>query len=205
MKNKGFTIVEMLAIILLVGVLAGTGYFITHRQHKTVSQIESPPLTQRKASDITSTWLTFNHPSGDYSVKLVDGWHYTLQDNGLLFLQCTKDSVTECTYSANSHAIINNVSGGRDGVVGLFIIDGDGATPSGQNFGTIKASNISGQAYQQVTADDGVGLGPPKGSVITDYYFEKGSKKVMVEYQIPPGATDNTALVKKMISTLAIH
>lgn len=208
-NQKGFGVVEVLIILVVVGLIGGAGWYVssqnkvnTRDQASSKESDKNGENASEESDDGTSTWLTFTPNSKLYTIKLPDGWSFWHQDDDC---DCLYSQVMG--FEAGTPATIEKTQGGRDGVFGYFIA-ADDSDRSAERFaglkqqGTIKAGELTGKKYYFEQTTDAEGIGLEKGGKSYSYYFIKDGKGIYISYSINPGETNNLELVEKSIKTL---
>ncbi len=213
MKNtKGFTLIEGLLILVIAGVLGGTGWYVWHHHKKTTipsssttspTSASSTQSTTSATPDPTANWTLFTSQDG-FSIRIPDGWQL-INNNGELISPVDSSSLT---YKAGTAATITKQTLGDD-AVHPFVIYSPGYTDQQlksanyQNLGQISAKNTIATKYYYEQTSQPQGLGLDKGDKEYRYHFASGQKTVDVTYVIRPGDSDNTNMVEKAVKTFS--
>ncbi len=215
-NQKGFTAIEIVLILVIVGVLSFAGWYVYNSQKKTNDTLNKTAQGQGEAQkattkatltqpkDETANWLLFTSKQKTYSFKVPDGWKLTHQTDSDLAYATGQD----LAYKAGTKATVVETSGGRDGIYGFSISFDDNEVTSTRKFTDFKNegtfvtnTGLSGTKYSITFTDESQGIGPPKGSVEYAYYFVKDGKAMYVDYIQVPGAPDSLAVAEKAIKT----
>lgn len=214
-NQKGFGIVEVLLLIVLMGLVGGVGYYVYSQSKKndTESKTQVGVTTEKPATekapavtDETADWLLYESPGKEFSIRLADGWVleryqklapiYAAESSNIVLKNGTKAKIVE-------------VDGGRDFnyvAFGLWYYDAQDLNTVGtmqKTFKTDQGLNVEKYYYKQLTEPDGIGL--PKGTEEYNYYIKSGEKYVGINHDVIPGQTEQTVLVEKVIKTLKIN
>lgn len=112
-NNKGFGAIEALLIVVIIGILGFTGWYVWNSHKKTNSiynaanQVNSSTTTYPKGSakkkpavDPTADWVAYSSKEGQYSLKYPKTWvtfaEPKLCTEGLLLLGADSKSVGTC-------------------------------------------------------------------------------------------------------------
>jgi hypothetical protein len=215
-KQQGFSIVSVLLIVVVLGLICGTGWYVWQaRKPKTTATKAAAanpapaptPAPPPAATDETSSWLTFQPKSKVYAVKLPDGWKFFHQNDACDCLYSADGDAAQ-TYKVGTRAVVTPIQGGRDGVVGYSIFVNDLPKEAEQfvgfeKVGEFKTAGLTGTKYSRLQTDDAEGPDSVgKGGKVYEYYFVKGNKTITVTYSVPAGKPDNVAMVEKSLKTL---
>lgn len=206
--QSGFSVVEVLVILVIVSLVGAVGWLVYNRQ-KTTQQAQKNPETVIKnveptkvPVDETENWASFTPNSKLYTVKLPDGWTFLHQND-----ECDCLYSQTMNFKAGAPATVGKTQGGRDGINGFFIVadDRDMSSERFQNIekqGTITAGDLEGTKYyyEQTTEPEGIGI--DKGGKEYKYYFIKNGKGIYISYSINPGDSNNIEIIEKSIKTL---
>lgn len=218
MKNnqKGFSVVEILIVIVVVGLLGAAGWLVYDRQNKTNNSEQSAGNTQNgklkeqqanseaqpaQTVDETQNWTNFTSSKG-WQLRIPDGWE--------LYTDTTSAGLTAYSsleYKAGTRAVIEKTSFGRGGPFVLSTGNyaaGDPATekPDYLTDETVfKAKNVEGRRYTGTLKED-VPMDGFKGDTIYWYVFVKDTKSVIFRHHQPKDAKSIVADLEKALSTL---
>ncbi len=158
-------------------------------------------------ADETSSWLLYESPGKEYSMRLADGWSllrcdkspsmYTYDNSKLMFL-------------AGQKAVVSEISCGSDGRTGLFINHATQnieqiVTPGAKQTSLKTNDGLEVEKYYWVVSGYGEGIGMANGDTEYTYVIRQSAKSVMtVSYSFQPGNTDYHELVEKVIKTISI-
>jgi hypothetical protein len=194
LNQKGFTPVHAALLVVIIGLIGGTGYYVSTPAKKAPS----------KPVDETAGWLLYSSPGKEFSVRLADGWVLERYQKSASIYQFDN---TKLALVKGVQAVVDEVQGGKDGGAGLFISYADQNLEQVVKTGTKQTSlktndGIEVEKYYGVTGE-GEGIGPPTGSLEYNYFIYRGNNAVIsVFYSVAPGATDYHALVEKVVETV---
>jgi type II secretory pathway pseudopilin PulG len=225
-KQHGFSVIEGLLILVIVGLLGFVGWYVWNSQNITDKLLDSSAKssgvvvkTSKKkiapppsAADPTANWVTYTSKTGQYSLKYPSNWVAAKAPKG-------------CDSSDGALLLL----GGNSSSVGTYCADGDVA---GQVYVYSAAGNyVSGSSLdtqrhpdlktQSVTVNgitgtkqtgtykslaDDIGSGPINGEVDTQYVFYANSRTYYFEYVQKPGYPDVLSDFNLMVTkTLQFH
>lgn len=208
MKNqKGFSIVEVIMVILVVGLIAAVGWLVYDRQ-KSSNQTPNVQVTEGTKSyegqKVTSGL-------GRLSVEIPQGWNEVLRpaDSDWLLIKGTKQPM----YSAGKQVTVTDLpSYGSDApLVFAVLIDKNIADPQGtaSEFTLPNDSQpIKGTKYSHTyTADsqDAV-VGYKKGEKRYEYWFKlKDGNNLVVWYSVYANdLNDQSSIVDEIVRTITV-
>lgn len=218
--SHGFGIVELLLVVVIVGLIAGTGYYVMQkRDDKTATATSGQQKSDQK--DVRSASLgkgctagpmkgkTYTAIQAVYSICIPNGWHINdYSENASAGALDT--SAAGMVYTASVKPAIAT-GGGHDGAsaFGLYFNTPAAGAPTSYNLvGPFEAGNVTGTEYARTETEDpgGVGLGTvPQGTQQHAYYFEKDGKSIEIDYNLFPGDTDYTEAASAVANTLTFN
>jgi hypothetical protein len=221
----GFSAVEALLILVIVGILCGTGWYVYSSNKKTDdllssadnTKILSPSKAKEKATtttpkqaDETVNWTKVTSGKNSFSVKIPDGWNlqnWTSRD--YLFAASYKD----LTHTSGKAAMVANgdTAPTDSGPVKRFNITGNPIAQKSsignyfnevpQDFGPV--SGVTGKKYVHTYSEDVDGV--KKGDKAYLYRFEGSKTLITADYYVLGGEADQSALVEKTLKTLSFE
>jgi len=213
-SQQGFTVVEGLLIVLILSVLGFAGYYVMTQNKKdktadATSTIEKSKDSSTPASSVkdeTEDWYEYQPANKEYTIKLPDGWELQYGENTTSLYGFSYESIT---YVAGEKAKVTLV-GGRDwgaipfllnySATGSVVFDVVGTKQS--SFKT--NSGLTVDKYYNLVTSDPETMGPPKDTKQYSYEVKKGTSVVVVQHDIVPDGTDQTAIIEKVIKTIIL-
>jgi antitoxin component HigA of HigAB toxin-antitoxin module len=213
--QKGFSALEVVLIIVIVGLLAGVGYFVYKSKNETnksldntssnVSHLQEKAKEDKQATEEDS-WLLFTSEKKTYSIRVPDGFK-AISHYGNLYVMTDEN----LTYKKGTKATVQTVNeGGWDGAVPFALYypeqNADQIVREGTQQGTIKTNQgltAAKYIYNQTTEPEGPGY--QKGDKAYLYYFDKDGKYIQISYVVSSGDTDQHELIERQIKTLTVN
>lgn len=214
-NQRGFAILQMILLVVLAGMIGGTGYYVYNAQKETNKSLDSAnknlqQLSERKDTKETPTetraedsWLKFE--TADYSVRIPDGWQGISLGGNIYARDPAKMKYTEGT-----KAVIETLEeGGWDGAspFALYVPrQGDSEmVREGTKQSELKTEQgltVQVHKYVQTTEPDGIGY--QKGDTVYLYYFDADGKYLHVSHVVSQGGEDHSALVERLVKTVVV-
>lgn len=219
--QKGFGIVETLLILVIVGLLGGTGWYVWNAHNKTAdtfnnadsanssaasySKKQSSTMNKQTEADPSANWKVATSKQDFFSVKIPDGWKITnyggsdwMRGSGIDYQRGTSAIIEETAtpYAGDSPSKFDII----------VLKDSQFGTPQGTatNF---SIDLLSGKKYSYTfdkDTDRGIGQ-RDKGDKIYEYRFSVGSGKSLdITYNVFSGDTDQISLVEQVIKTIKL-
>lgn len=152
------------------------------------------------------SWLLFTPENKAYSVRIPDGWS-GVSLSGNLYVRETSKLV----YAKGKLASVEMLTeGGWDGA-GPFSLYNPGSyadqiVREGTKQGEIKTdSGLTVHKYIYMQEAEPEAIGYQKGSKVYNYYFDAPGKYIQVSHVVFPGASDEAAMVERLIKTITVN
>jgi hypothetical protein len=216
-SQDGFSAVEVLLLLVIVGIIGGVGYFVMNSQKKTNTTLEDTSKSQgevQKAEkketkvDPTTKWLKYISQNGKYSASIPDGWELlTMKGEDNIHAW----NMTNITYSEGKSAKVDVLDGGgRDGSSIAFHLIYNTDTHFEKNTDLKKVKtytnanqvSVTKSTRTQTSAPDENGMDIPKGTTEYVYLLTTGGKKITIVHDVLSGETDQTQRIEQLIDTL---
>jgi hypothetical protein len=214
LNQKGFGAVEVLLLVVVIGLIAGAGYYVWNAKKNTESTLNNTANSQgepsKSTSKVTSTkvaaeedsWLLYTAPSKKYSIRIPDGWSAgsigdNLHSNSIDYKKGTQGKVGVITHSVDGYSLFS------------LNVPASASTKQGTEQGSFStASGLKVHKYYKVaTESDGPGINA--GDKIYTYYFDQDGKNIEITYVITNvienGTTDRTSDVERAIKTIKVN
>jgi hypothetical protein len=220
--QSGFAVIEAVLVLVIVGILGFTGYFVWHAKQSTDKSLDntakSQPATAKKSSqqatpDVltgeAANWLEYISPNKEYSMRLADGWKLN-HCKGTPYLYTYIHS--DISPKPGTKAVVSDIDcgsdGGGDGLSISFVTKASETTttnPKTGSFKTLAGDTVNSYSRVEDSAEGGLGA-VNKGGVYYTYILNKSSSKNMViSYGVNPGQADDHATVEQSIKTITIN
>lgn len=219
-NQTGFATIEAGLILVVVAILGFTGWFVWQAKQNTDKSLDAANNSQQaqintkktdkkqtsQTKDETVSWLLYEPPGKEYSIRLADGWKLTrFQDTSGLSTFLNTDS----TAQPGTKAVVTSIEGGKDGRTGFFLnhatqnIDQISVQGTKQILGKTNDGLEIEKYYFVETSDKLLGPGPQKGDTQYSYIVRKSSNRVVVvNYSFQPEMADYHETVEKVIKTV---
>lgn len=217
-NQKGLGLVQVLLLLVIVGLIGGTGFYVYKSQKETNKSLDSAKSTiddlsqqdqqgdTEQAATEEETWLLFEPDDKAYSVRIPDGWQTISLNNNLYILNADK-----MVYTKDTKATVEKLTdGGWDGPSRLAIYNPgsyyDQIVREGTRVGTITTNHglvAHKYVYKQEAEPEGIGY--QKGDTGYNYYFEADGRYIQIAHTVSIGQTDQHELIERMIKTLQVN
>jgi hypothetical protein len=208
-SQKGFAVLEGLLILVIVGLIAGVGWYVydaKNKADKSLNNANSSSNTgvkisaKKRVSGSTEDWTPYSSAKGQFSLRYPSTWvqptkacNSELSDR-TLYLGPDKDSVLKCATEFFGQMFITSIEGDKrntkyDDNVGGSYTAGLGSGYNDVVKKDVIASGVAGQRFSGTAPEDPQGLGGlPKGSKVVVYvFYANGNTYVAYYEQTPPG------------------
>lgn len=214
MKNiKGFTMIEGLLILVIVGILGGIGWYVWDTRNKTSDTLANADSANSSAikyvkneKDPTADWVSYSNTEGSFSLKHPRTWvkasNLELCNPGLLLIGANADSVGRCASESFGQMSVASVAGDSSKEAELK----DGYTKIVRT--SARANGVTGvvmsaEASGQVENEFGIGGGLPAGTKVNTYIFYANGRTYTATYiklsSYPDALSDFNLMVTKTL------
>ncbi len=217
-NQKGIGALPILLLIVIVGLIGGTGYFVYQAQKDTNKSLDNANKTLEqlannnkpdKAEPVVQTedsWLLFTAQNNAYSFRVPDGWQ-GLALNDSVFIR----ESSELAYEKGTLAKIEILAeGGWDGPSPFALYlpqqNYDQIVREGTAQGEIKTNQglIAHKfVYTETLKQEAIGY--QQGDTVYNYYFDADGKYIQVSHYFPQGGTDQHEMVERAIRTIKVN
>lgn len=191
--HRGFTIIEGLLILVIVGILGFTGWYVynarnnTNKSAKNADSANSSTANYSKktaATDPTASWIAYSSKDGVFSLKYPKTWvtatHPELCSPGILLLGANTQSVGVCGSESFGQVSVASVSGDSQKDNDLSTHGFKDVTTSAVTIGGVTGQKQTGTSSGQ--AASGAPNALPDGIKVTKYVFFTNSKTYTFTY-----------------------
>lgn len=209
MKNyKGFALLEGLLILLIIGMLAGVGYYVYDAKKNSENSLDNASKTELTAAgkktvaeDPTKDWKAYSNKDGQFSLKHPASWVQAsspeLCSEGLLLIAANAASVGTCASEDGGQMQISSQAGDLRSEYQL----------KSANYPDLKTESVTvaGVAGEKQSgtykADEGAeGPGPSTGEKKVTYIFYTNSRTYQASYWIKDSYPDVLADFNTMVT-----
>ena len=198
-NEKGFSVIELILILLFIAAIAFGGWYIYKTKHKdsssktsSSSKSESSSSSSGKKSDPTAGWTAYSNAPGVFSFKYPPTWvqatHPELCNEGLVLLGATAQTVGICATESFGQVAISSVDGDRRSESVLDPTLYTGITSTSVTVSGVSGTKMTGTAQNQA-ANLMVG-GLPDGTTVVQYIFYTNNKTYALVYNQQPTYPD---------------
>ncbi|PJE65369.1 hypothetical protein COU91_02015 [Candidatus Saccharibacteria bacterium CG10_big_fil_rev_8_21_14_0_10_47_8] len=217
-KQQGFTLVEGLLILVIVGVLGFVGWYVWHAKNNTektlqdtvqsqgtVSKIAKKPSSTLQKTDPTADWTAYSDKAGNFSLKYPKSWvtatNPELCSEGILLLGANTASVGKCA---------------SEGFGQIAVTSNEGDYSSDSNFSSgyvqvtkssVTVDSVAGVKESGIASGQEAGLGSlDDGVKVVEYTFYTNGKTYKATYTQEPSYPDALSDFNLMVTqTLKFH
>ncbi len=218
-NSQGFAVVEGLLILVIVGLIAGIGWYVWNAKKQTDKTLDSTGNSslnkvskkQSTQNDETANWLIYKSPDNFYTIKLPDGW--ALRQNGQASGQLeTFDNNLAIKVGTTAKVEVSE-PGGRDYSTGFIVFEvnssssnfNDYLNPRGDKQDPLLTNNgLAVQKYVFKQTQEPEGPDIPNGGTGYTYNLVKGGKLLQFYYAVGPNDVDYHENIEKAIKTVTL-
>jgi type II secretory pathway pseudopilin PulG len=191
-RQKGFTTIEILLLLILVALVSFSGYYVYNSQKKTsktYDAVNSVSNNTPKAADPTVNWKTFSSTDGKFSVKYPDTWvtgSNQANCSDYLMLGTTADTAGHCQSDATPEVAVTSSEGDKQ-------IDYALVQKYYPDLKKVPATINGVQGYKYTGtfhSDQDFGIGPTNGTESVAYIFYTNGRTYLATYNQQPGQPD---------------
>lgn len=213
-NQKGFGVVEILLVFVIIGLIGGTGYYVYNSQKKTNTALDNTANSQsepqksedeednQETVDETADWATFSSEDGHFSLKHPKSWvkakNPELCAPGLLLLGANSASVGKCASEGFGQIAVNSSEGNMVSEFEMKKADySDLVTEE------VVADGVTGKKQTGSYSGAVGGIGPVKGDKQVVYLFFAKNRTYSATYSVndtyPDVLSDFNLMVTKTL------
>lgn len=195
-KDKGFGLIQTLAVIIVVAVIATAGGFVYKHNHKTnnvnTTSKSATNTNTPQPVDPTASWTTYSSQTGKFSLRYPSSWQQPTNKEmctpGLfdraLYLGPDAQSVLKCATSYFGQIYVSSIEGDKQSSYSL----GSGYTDVSTQ--DVIVSGIAGSRISATTSGLSGEGGYKDGTKVVEYLFYTNGNTYVAHYiQAPAGST----------------
>lgn len=223
-RQNGFGALQAILIIIILGIIGFAGWFVwqTRAASDKVANdtLKADSNYTVAAEKITSTSCTLaSNKSGmiyqstgkTFTFCVPNGWKLGVQSgSSSSSAAITADNNGDLpTYNQSTFPTLEKMGGG-DGALAFSVYLNTPVAGNPEDYtkvGPITAKNSTGTEYTYTkTTDESAGLGDfDKGTVSSQFYFEKNGHSLSVTYNRFPGKSDQSALIRSIAQSVTFN
>jgi hypothetical protein len=212
LNNKGLSSLKLLLLVVVTGIIGGTGYFIYHTQSKTSSTLSNTaktPIEPQKApvktepvTDETKDWIPYSSQKGKFSLRYPATWlqpeykelcNTELFDRSL-YLGPDKNSVLKCGSEFFGQISVSSVEGNKQSEYDLSEAAYKNVEVKPVTVAGVTGKRISGIAKAPAGDEP---FAPTEGTIEVHYVFFANGNTYAARYtQVPTGNAPSTDVLK---------
>ncbi len=202
-KNKGFSTIELLIILVIIAILAGVGWYVFKASKKddkskssststTTDTTKSKSSTSTTKSDPTEGWKSYSNSVGQFSFKYPSSWveasHPEQCSPNLVLLGATPDSVGLCATESFGQFSASSTEGDHRSEFSLGADSYTGIASTAVTVRGVSGTRSSGTAQNQ--AETMMVGGLPDGTKVVHYVFFTNNRTYVISYAQQPSYPD---------------
>lgn len=217
LNSKGFTVVEAIIVLVVLGIVGGGSWYVWSKQNKTqapsdntntsqTNQVTSDATPQTKTEPTVHWLLSFTSQNNKFSVSIPDGWKLT-QTEGYDMIYAWNAS--EIVYKDGTTGEVATTSGGRDGssiAFSMYLDPKSGESvmpPESRKISTyMTESGITVDKYTRTQTKVPEDMDIPKGTTEYQYILRLNDKQIRIVHDVLVGETEQTKIIEQMIATV---
>ncbi len=196
-NQKGFSAVEVILLVVVLGLIAGVGYYVfSQRSGKVVDNASTSSSSSDQKADTTvedksadsdaQSWVLLTSGKGGFSIRIPDGWEISnykgednVQSNSLTYKKGTPAKVTNQPFPYGGDSSFRFSVTKFDNTENFKFINGD-EQKTEFNIGSQKGTRY----YKKYPVEPVEGIGPYPGEEIYIYEFKTASTTTYISYGI---------------------
>lgn len=194
-SQKGFSVIEGLLILVIVGLLGGTGWYVWDSKKNSDKSLNTAAQTEIKTGagtktgqkDPTADWTAYSNKPGEYSLKYPSTWFRPNNEEfctpELLMLGPTVDSTGKCASEAFGQISVTSVPGDYRTVNNFEDKYYKDIEKKSVEIGAVKGERLTGIAHCQEASKDDCALNTPDGTKEVKYIFYTNNRTYVATYR----------------------
>lgn len=211
-NQKGFSPIQILLVLIVLGLIGGTGYYVWQSRNKTNATLEQTAKSQgeaqktdtkKAAADTTADWVTYTSTGGVFTLKHPKAWAAAkspeLCSENLVLFGANASSVGTCASENGGQISVSSAEGTLDDEYALSTTQYTGIKSTVLAVDGIQGSRSEGVAQDQMTGEGPGGLAD--GTKVVQYIFVANNNRTyLARYVQAAGYPDALADFDTMIS-----
>jgi hypothetical protein len=208
LNSKGFSTLEIILVLIVVGLSAGAGVYFFKQQKKddtqpanttSQTQTDTKPAETKATPDPTADWVSYTSAEGKFSLKYPKTWvtatNPELCSPGILLLGANSGSVGKCASEGFGQISVT----GQPSHADCGDLNAEAWTVNSKE--TVTVASVTGlkQAATAKAPADGAGT-DPEGTKILNYCFNNNGYTYVANYKQLPSYPDALADFSLMVT-----
>lgn len=207
-NQSGFSAVELILILLVVGLLGAVGFLVYKNQKKPAATTTTTTSTQKVTTeptkaevDPTADWTAFSSKEGEFSVKYPTAWvKLTCDSDSGLFLAANASSLAKCGSDSGGQMLVASYKGN---ILSSQELKSDHYPDLVTESVSVNGVTGKKQTGTYKSVPDEIGVGPADGDKKVMYTFYTNNRTYYASYSIkasyPDALSDFNLMVTKTL------
>jgi type II secretory pathway pseudopilin PulG len=212
-KQHGFSVVEGLLILVIVGIVGGTGWYVMTANKNADESLSNAGLgtavstkkqTKATTKDVPDNWTSYSDSPGQFSFSYPSNWTKNvcdsadLKDQGVVLLGAEPSKAGACQSDGVPQISISGLSGDSRSDYSLT----KDYYPDLKSE-SITVNGVKGQKQigTYTMSSEPAAIGPSNGTKTTVYLFYANARTFALRYQQDPAWADISSDVNKLVTT----
>ncbi len=219
LKQKGFSPIQILLVLVVIGLIGGTGWYVWESRNKTsqtladtskaageAQKAEKKKETAKPATDPVADWVTYKSTVGVFTLKHPKTWvgakSPELCSENLVLFGANAASVGTCASENGGQISVSSTEGNHDDEFALSPSQHSGIKSTVLAVDGIQGSRSEGTAKDQMSGEGPGGL--PDGTKVVQYIFVANNNRTYLARYVqgsdyPDALADFDTMVTKTL------